>query len=76
VMPKPHQHRIEDAADQSTGLVDRRREAMISRQIRVTDVIGDEFGAMVAPLVTKPFRGPWPKSGFRSATRGREPDRR
>jgi hypothetical protein len=31
---------------------------MISRQIRVTDVIGDELGAMVAPLVTKPFRGP------------------
>ena len=38
---------------------DRRREAVLVRQIRVTDAIGRELGAIVAPVVTKPFGGPW-----------------
>ena len=38
---------------------DRRREAMVEQQIRLTDAIADELGAIVAPVVTKPLRGPW-----------------
>jgi hypothetical protein len=38
---------------------DRRREAMVARQIQLTDAIADELGAIVAPVVTKPLRGPW-----------------
>jgi hypothetical protein len=38
---------------------DRRREAVIARQIRVTDAIARELGAIVAPVVAKPFGGPW-----------------
>src|SRR5262249_45114939 len=38
---------------------DRRRDAVIARQIRVTDAIASELGAIVAPVVTKPFGGPW-----------------
>ena len=38
---------------------DRRREAMVALQIRLTDAIGEELGAIVAPVVTKPLRGPW-----------------
>jgi hypothetical protein len=38
---------------------DRRREAMIARQIRLTDAIAEELGAIVAPLVTKPLGRPW-----------------
>jgi len=38
---------------------DRRREAVIARQIRVTDAIARELGAIVAPVVEKPFGGPW-----------------
>jgi hypothetical protein len=37
----------------------RRREAMVARQIRLTDALADELGAIVAPVVTKPLRGPW-----------------
>ena len=38
---------------------DRRREAMVERQIRLTDAIADELGAIVAPVVMKPLCGPW-----------------
>jgi len=38
---------------------DRRREAVVARQIRVTDAIARELGAIVAPVVTKPLGGPW-----------------
>jgi hypothetical protein len=38
---------------------DRRRDAMIARQIRLTDAIAEELGAIVAPLVTKPLGRPW-----------------
>ena len=41
------------------GWRDRRREAMIARQIRLTDAIADELGAIVAPIVTKPLGRPW-----------------
>jgi hypothetical protein len=37
----------------------RRREAMVARQIRLTDALADQLGAIVAPVVTKPLRGPW-----------------
>jgi len=38
---------------------DHRREAMIARQIRLTDAIADELGPIVAPVVVKPLGGPW-----------------
>jgi hypothetical protein len=38
---------------------DRRREAMIARQIRLSDAIADEMGPVVAPLVSKPLGRPW-----------------
>jgi hypothetical protein len=38
---------------------DRRQEAMIARQIRLTDAIAEQLGAIVAPVVTKPFGRPW-----------------
>ena len=38
---------------------DHRREAMIARQVRLTDAIADELGPIVAPLVAKPLGGPW-----------------
>jgi hypothetical protein len=38
---------------------DRRREAMIARQIRLTDAIADELGPIVAPVVRKPLGRPW-----------------
>jgi hypothetical protein len=38
---------------------DRRREAMVARQIRLTDALADEVGPIVAPLVTKPLGRPW-----------------
>ena len=38
---------------------DRRRDAVVARQIRLFDAIADELGAIVAPVVTKPLRGPW-----------------
>jgi hypothetical protein len=38
---------------------DRRREAMVVRQIRLTDAIADEIGPVVAPLVSKPLGRPW-----------------
>jgi hypothetical protein len=37
----------------------RRREAMVARQVRLTDAIAAELGAIVAPVVTRPLRGPW-----------------
>jgi hypothetical protein len=38
---------------------DRRREAIVARQIRLTDAIADEVGPIVAPLVSKPLGRPW-----------------
>ena len=38
---------------------DRRRAAMVSRQVRLTDAIADELGPIVAPVVAKPLGGPW-----------------
>jgi hypothetical protein len=38
---------------------DRRREAMVARQIRLTDAIADELGPIVAPVVAKPLGRPW-----------------
>ena len=38
---------------------DRRRQAMVARQVRLTDAIAGELGAIVAPVVAKPLRGPW-----------------
>ena len=38
---------------------DHRREAMVSRQVRLTDALTDELGPIVAPLVEKPLAGPW-----------------
>ena len=41
------------------GWREHRREAIIARQIRLTDAIADELGSIVAPLVAKPLGGPW-----------------
>ena len=38
---------------------DHRREAMVARQVRLTDAIADELGPIVAPVVAKPLGGPW-----------------
>jgi hypothetical protein len=38
---------------------DRRQEAVVARQIRLTDAIARELGAIVAPVVAKPLGGPW-----------------
>jgi hypothetical protein len=38
---------------------DRRREAVVARQIRLTDALADEMGPVVAPLVSKPIGRPW-----------------
>ncbi len=38
---------------------DRRREAMVARQIRLTDALAEEIGPVVAPLVSKPLGRPW-----------------
>jgi hypothetical protein len=38
---------------------DHRREAMIARQIRLTDALADELGPIVAPVVAKALAGPW-----------------
>ena len=37
----------------------RRRQAAIERQVALTDALDGRFGAMVAPVVTKPLFGPW-----------------
>lgn len=36
-----------------------RRARVVARQVAVTDAIHREFGAVVAPVVSKPFWGPW-----------------
>jgi hypothetical protein len=38
---------------------DRRRDAIVSRQIRLTDAIAEEVGPIVAPVVLKPLGRPW-----------------
>ena len=38
---------------------DHRREAVVARQVRLTDAIANELGPIVAPLVAKPLGGPW-----------------
>jgi len=37
----------------------KRRQEEIARQIALTDAIDGQLGAAVAPVVTKPFFGPW-----------------
>ena len=37
----------------------RRRLRVVARQVAVTDAIHREFGAIVAPVVSKRFWGPW-----------------
>jgi hypothetical protein len=32
---------------------------MVARQILLSEAIADELGAIVAPVVIKPLRGPW-----------------
>ena len=38
---------------------DRRRAVVIARQIRLTDAIAEELGAVVAPLVSRRLGRPW-----------------
>jgi hypothetical protein len=38
---------------------DGREAASVARQIRLTDAIGRELGAIVAPTVTRGWTGPW-----------------
>lgn len=38
---------------------DRRRATAVARQIRLTDAIAGELGAVVAPVVRKPIGGAW-----------------
>jgi hypothetical protein len=38
---------------------DHRREAVVARQIRLTDALAAELGPVVAPIVAKPVGGPW-----------------
>lgn len=38
---------------------DRRRAVVIARQIRLTDAIAEELGAVVAPLVSRRLGGAW-----------------
>ena len=60
---------------------DHRREAMVARQVRLTDALADELGPIVAPLVVKPLGGPWRveirvpvgPSGDREPHRGHRP---
>jgi hypothetical protein len=37
----------------------KRRQEEIARQVALTDAIDGQLGAVVAPVVTKPFFGPW-----------------
>jgi hypothetical protein len=37
----------------------RRRQTAIQRQVQLTDALDGRFGAMVAPVVRRPFFGPW-----------------
>jgi hypothetical protein len=41
------------------GWLQARRREMARRQISLTDALDAEFGPIVAPVVTKPLRGPW-----------------
>jgi hypothetical protein len=36
-----------------------RRQAVVARQIELTDALDSRLGARVAPVVTKPLLGPW-----------------
>lgn len=38
---------------------ERRIESAVTRQIALTDAIAAELGAVVAPVVSRPVRGPW-----------------
>jgi hypothetical protein len=38
---------------------ERRRHLAIAHQIALTDTLARELGAVVAPVVWKPWRGPW-----------------
>jgi hypothetical protein len=39
--------------------VRKRREAMVARQVALTDALDERLGVIVAPVVTKPLFGPW-----------------
>jgi len=38
---------------------DHRRDAVVARQIRLTDALAAELGPVVAPIVAKRLGGPW-----------------
>ncbi len=38
---------------------DRRRATALARQVRLTDALAAELGAVVAPVVRRPLAGPW-----------------
>jgi hypothetical protein len=42
-----------------TDLARAHRQAVIARQIALTDALDSRLGPRVAPVVTKPFLGPW-----------------
>ena len=42
-----------------TDWVRKRRETVIARQIALTDALDGRFGAIVAPVVTRPLFSPW-----------------
>ena len=42
-----------------TDWLQNRRQAVIRRQIALTDAIDGRFGAVVAPVVKRPLWGPW-----------------
>jgi hypothetical protein len=42
-----------------TDWVRKRREAVIARQIALTDALDRRFGTIVAPVVTRPLFSPW-----------------
>jgi len=42
-----------------TDWVRKRREAVIARQIALTDALDGRFGTIVAPVVTRPLFSPW-----------------
>ena len=42
-----------------TDWVRKRREAVIARQIALTDALDKRFGTIVAPVVTRPLFSPW-----------------
>jgi hypothetical protein len=44
---------------ETAGWWQRRQDGAVARQIALTDAIASELGAVVAPVVRRPLRGPW-----------------